>query len=325
MRIATFNIESFGGEDVAPDVLEARVQALRPQIARLKADVLCLQEVNASKMETGAPRVAAALDRLLEGTPLEKAERIVSQGLKGESPAERHNLAIVSRFPVREVRDIRHDLVEPPHVRRATADPREEEPVALEFSRPVQYAALALPDDGTLHLFNVHFRAPLAAPVPGQKLRPGVWRTSAGWAEGFYAASVMRAAQALELRRAIDAVFDAHPEALVAACGDFNAEDGDTALKLAIAAEEDTGNIALGARALVPVERGIAEDRRYSVMHHARPLVLDHILVSRALMGRLESAAFHNEALIDEVVVEEGGQQVLTSSHAPLLAVFDES
>jgi DNA polymerase len=43
-----------------------------------------------------------------------------------------------------------------------------------------------------------------------------------GWAEGFFAAAVKRAGQALELRLAIERVFDAEPGACIAVCGDFS-------------------------------------------------------------------------------------------------------
>ena len=46
-----------------------------------------------------------------------------------------------------------------------------------------------------------------------------------GWAEGFFAAAIKRAGQALELRLAVERIFDAEPNAVIAVCGDFNAED----------------------------------------------------------------------------------------------------
>jgi hypothetical protein len=36
--------------------------------------------------------------------------------------------------------------------------------------------------------------------VPGQKAEPFAWKTVSDWAEGFFAAAVKRAGQALELR-----------------------------------------------------------------------------------------------------------------------------
>ena len=95
-----------------------------------------------------------------------------------------------------------------------------------------------------------------------------------------------RAGQALELRLAVERVFDAEPDAFVAVCGDFNAEDHDTALRLACAGEDDTGAGHLASRVLTPVERTLPVDRRFTVLHHGRPQMLDHILASRALFAQ---------------------------------------
>ncbi len=48
MRIATFNLESLDLPPKAAMALEARAEALRPALERLQADILCLQEVNAT-------------------------------------------------------------------------------------------------------------------------------------------------------------------------------------------------------------------------------------------------------------------------------------
>jgi len=50
MRLATFNLESFGYARKASATFEERAEVLRPQLERLKADVLCLQEVDAPKV-----------------------------------------------------------------------------------------------------------------------------------------------------------------------------------------------------------------------------------------------------------------------------------
>ena len=87
-------------------------------------------------------------------------------------------------------------------------------------------------------------------------------------------------------------------------------------------AEEDTGNGRLAARALVPVERGLAADRRYTVVHHGRRQMLDHILLSRALLAYFRGAAVHNETLEDELVGFAAVQHDPQSYHAPVSATF---
>jgi hypothetical protein len=158
--------------------------------------------------------------------------------------------------------------------------------------------------------------------VPGQKSAPFIWKSVSGWAEGFFLSTLKRAGQALELRLAIERIFDAEPDALVAAAGDFNAEDHDAALRLACAGEDDTGSGHLASRVLTPVERALAADRRFTVLHHGRPQMLDHILLSRALFGRLKEVQIHNEMLEDELIAFSRIDRPPESLHAPMVAEF---
>jgi mRNA deadenylase 3'-5' endonuclease subunit Ccr4 len=48
LRIATFNLEEFV-DPKNPTSLDTRVEVMRPQLLRLRADVLCLQEVNSQE------------------------------------------------------------------------------------------------------------------------------------------------------------------------------------------------------------------------------------------------------------------------------------
>jgi endonuclease/exonuclease/phosphatase family metal-dependent hydrolase len=321
MRIATFNLESFGNTRREGATFEDRAAVLRPQLERLKADLLCLQEVDTTKV--GSARRPVDLERLVEGTSCARHALAISTGPSGEGPADVHNLAVLSRLPVIEEHTIRHSLVEPLQFRRHSARPPDEAAVPLEWDRPLQHLLLALPGGRHLHVFNVHLRAPLAVAVPGQKAGPFAWKTVAGWAEGFFAAAVKRAGQALELRLAIERVFDAEPDALIAVCGDFNAEDHDTALRLACAGEDDTGSGHLAARVLTPVERTLPADRRFTVLHHGRPQMLDHILASRALFADFVGVEIHNEMLEDELVAYSRIDRPPESLHAPIVAIFD--
>jgi endonuclease/exonuclease/phosphatase family metal-dependent hydrolase len=321
MRIATFNLESFGNTRREGASFEERAAVLRPQLERLKADILCLQEVDATKV--GTARRPVDLERLLEGTSYARHTLAISSGPSGEGPADVHNLAVLSRLPIIEEHTIRHSLVEPLQFRRHSAVPPDLAAATIAWDRPLQHLVLALPSGRHLHIVNVHLRAPLAVAVPGQKTGPFAWKTVAGWAEGFFAAAVKRAGQALELRLAIERMFDAEPDALIAVCGDFNAEDHDTALRLACAGEDDTGSGHLAGRVLTPVERTLPADRRFTVLHHGRPQMLDHILASRTLFAHLSGVEIHNEMLEDELVAYGRITRPPESLHAPVLASFD--
>jgi endonuclease/exonuclease/phosphatase family metal-dependent hydrolase len=323
MRIATFNLESFGKADGRSPSYDERAAVLRPQLERLAADVLCLQEVDAPKI-AGVRRLVD-LERLLADPSYAEHRLMASTGPSGTGPADVHNLAVATCLPVVESRDLRNDLVEPPLFRRQSAVPPDDAPVPLGWDRPLQHLALGLSGGRRLHLFNVHLRAPLGASVPGQKAGPFAWKSVSGWAEGFFMAAVKRAGQALELRLAVERVFDAEPEALIAVCGDFNAEDHSTALRLACAGEDDTGSGHLAPRLLTPVARSLPADRRFTVLHHGRPEMLDHILASRSLFARFTGVEVHNEMLDDELVSYGRVERAPDSLHAPVVASFDLS
>ena len=56
LRLATFNLESLDDRpDLVPTLAE-RIAILRPQLLRLDADILCLQEVNGQATGKHAPR-----------------------------------------------------------------------------------------------------------------------------------------------------------------------------------------------------------------------------------------------------------------------------
>jgi len=124
----------------------------------------------------------------------------------------------------------------------------------------------------------------------------------------------------LELRLLLEELRTTDPHRFIAAAGDFNAEDHDTALRIAIGAEEDRQRRAEPARARSPRPRSLAADRRWSILHHGRPQMLDYILASWSLYGR--EIEVHNETLGDEIVGFGKGARSPASCHAPLVAEF---
>lgn len=321
LRIATFNMESLDDRLGEGDFAD-RVAVLRPQIQRLRADVLCLQEINAHGPTKKGPRGLPALDRVLAGTETEHFHRVVSLNRGGVRPSDRHNLVVLSRFPVLGHQQLWHDLVEAPLYRPATVQPSPHAAGSVEWDRPLLHVRLALPGGRVLHVVNVHLRAPRAAFLSGQKTEHGRWHSVGGWAEGFFLASLKQAGQALEARLLVETILDGDPEALVAVCGDFNSDDREGPVRTIRGDEEDTGNGHLAPRVLVPVERSLADSQRFSVIHHGRKVMLDHILVSRPLLGWFLGAEAHNEALGDELVSPATIWGSPDSYHAPLVAEF---
>ncbi len=64
LRIATFNLENLDDKPGQKPTLSERIALMRPQLLRLNADILCLQEVNGQE-ESGPPRRLLALAQLL--------------------------------------------------------------------------------------------------------------------------------------------------------------------------------------------------------------------------------------------------------------------
>lgn len=320
LRIATFNLESLGTEEEPAAPLASRLAVLRPQLQRLRADVLCLQEVDAQRSESGEGgtyRRVEALDRLLKDTDYAQFHRALSLGLSGRRPADRHNLVVLSRWPLVAWESLHHRLVSPPLVPLATAQPHGSKS-ELQWDRPLLRVTVRLPGDRPLHLINLHLRAPLAAPVPGQR-QDGVWNSVAGWAEGFYLASMKRAGQALEARLVVEELLDLEPDALVMVAGDLNAEEGEVPVRILRGAASDIEAPALAQRELLSLTRSLAREQRFSLLYNGRRALYDHLLASPSLAALFTRCEIHNEGLHDEGALPPGSPH---SFHAPVLAEF---
>jgi endonuclease/exonuclease/phosphatase family metal-dependent hydrolase len=195
--------------------------------------------------------------------------------------------------------------------------------VPVKFDRPMLYAKLDLGGGRYLHVINLHLRAPLPAFIQGQKLGPWKWKSVPGFAEGLFLAELKRAGQALEARLFVERIFDSENEPLIAVAGDFNAKSGDLTTAIIQSPVIETGNAELAARALTPVEASIPKPRRFSVRHGGERLMLDHLMVSKALAGGLTDVEVLNDDLADELVAYVLGQHPAAGCHAPLAARFD--
>jgi endonuclease/exonuclease/phosphatase family metal-dependent hydrolase len=321
LRIATFNLENLDDRPNGKPDLATRIAVLRPQLLRLRADVLCLQEVNGQE-RTGQPRGLLALQALLHGTPYADYFLAHTRTSRNEAYDER-NLVVASRVPVLASEQLFNSRVAPPLYRRQTARPSESEAKTVAWERPLFLVRLDLGQGRILHVINLHLKSRLPSPIPGQQ-QDYAWKSVAGWAEGYFLSSIKRVGQALEARVLVDELFDAHgPEALIAVCGDFNAELDDVPLAALRGRVEDTGNAELGARVLLPCELSIPESARYSLLHLGRGAMLDHILVSRALIQHYRGAEVHNELLPDESGAFRTDTQFPESDHAPVVAHFE--
>jgi len=310
-RLATFNIENLDWSPSAQDEFERRLAVLRPQLAALDADILCLQEVDAQRETAHAPRRFVALDHLVEGGGYERFFRVTTLRPGGDAPADVHNLAILSRWPILERRQLYHDIVAPwrwtPPAEKGAAA----QPIDVAFDRPILYARIALPEGAALHVLNLHLRAPRAVPLPGEPNR----KSTRAFAQGQWLAAQKREGQALEARLFVDRLFDEESEPLIAVCGDFNCDAYDAPARILWGAEE----AASAPRGLAPLAMRVEERARFTVVHAGRKTLIDQILASPALAARCEEVAIMNEGLADEATAPD---PILGSLHAPLVAGF---
>ncbi|MFD7256382.1 endonuclease/exonuclease/phosphatase family protein [Streptomyces sp. NPDC059874] len=328
IRIATFNLENFD-ETAANErpTLGDRIALMRPQITRLRADIACFQEVHGQE-RPGQPRDLLALKELLAGTNLDGAP-LVSTKPAGNAVFDVRNLVIATHLPVLKHQQLKNDLVAEPRYQRLTAQPPDPGPVPIGIERPILHAQIDIDHAAPgrlLHVINVHLKSKIPSDIPGQVIstRKGdIWLTADSWAEGSFLSSMKRMSQALEVRRLIDQILDDDPDARVIVTGDFNAEPEEVPVLAICGNIEDTSNGDLATRVLVPIEHTIPKEARYTLFHHGRGQMIDHMLVTRNLLAHYRGSEIHNEILHDDSIAFATDIKYPESDHAPVVAGFD--
>ncbi|KKH95438.1 endonuclease [Methanosarcina sp. 1.H.T.1A.1] len=324
LRIATFNLENLDDKPGQKPTLEERIAVIRPQLFRLNADILCLQEVNGQE-ETGHPRRLLALDVLLRETPYAGFHRVSTMTGDGSQVCNERNLVILSRYEIQEHHQYRHYYAPAPHYRIVTAERaegEEQKTITVTWERPILHSRISI-EDRVLDVINLHLKSRLPSDIEGQKLDQYTWKTASGWAEGFFISSMKRVGQALETRMLIDKLFDADENAWIVVCGDFNADFDEVPVEAIRGEVENTGNGGLARRVMLPCEMSIPESARFSLYHRGRGRMLDHLLVSRSMLAHYKGSEVHNELLHDESVAFATEAKFPESDHAPVVAEFE--
>lgn len=320
LRIATFNLENLDDKPGRKPSLAVRVAIMQSQLQRVRADILCLQEVH-SQGPSGE-RHFGALDALVAGTAYAGFHRAHTSTTGGQ-PYDLRNLVILSRFPITATAVVRDSDGPRPRYQFVTADPPDTDADLLSWERPMLHCRVEPPGLPPIEVINLHLKSKLATSIAGQKLDGYRWKSPAAWAEGSFVSAMKRLGQALQVRLRVDALFDgAGEQALIAVCGDFNAEADEVTLRAICGPVEETGNADHAPRVLVPCENNIPESARYSLLHLGRGVMLDHVLVSRGLLRWFDHAEIHNEALPDESGAFQTDRSFPESDHAPVIAEF---
>jgi endonuclease/exonuclease/phosphatase family metal-dependent hydrolase len=179
LRIATFNLENLSDEPLGHEVSVERHAILRRQLERLDADVVCLQEVDAQLETASGRRFLRALDDLLANIPYRDFYRASIFGSQTGAPRDKHNLVVLSRWPIQSIAQYANTLVPAPRYRCITAEPQESERAVI-WARPILHAGITLPHGPTLHFINMHLKASLASFIPCQKVGPFAWKSVLG-------------------------------------------------------------------------------------------------------------------------------------------------
>ena len=320
IRIATFNVENLDDKEGLEPSLAERIAIMRPQLNRLNADVLCLQEVHGQE-QADNPRRLLALEKLLENTQYSSYNKISTRTADNTQVYDERNLVILSRFPIVGYKQYKNNHIQPPLYRKVSAVPTENDAKKITWERPILHAEIALPTGEHLHVINLHLKSRLPANIEGQYSNY-TWKTAAGWAEGYFISSMKRVGQALETRVLVDTIFDSNPEAQIVVCGDFNSTSDNVPVQAIRGDIENTNNAELSGRVLIPCENTIPVSSRYTLIHRGKGEMLDHLLVSRALLGRYSKTEIHNEILHDESIAFATDKLYPESDHAPMVSEF---
>lgn len=73
---------------------------------------------------------------------------------------------------------------------------------------------------------------------------------------------------------------------------------------------------------MVPREYDVSPDQRYSLIHHGKGEMLDHIIVSQALYPSWIGTDIYNEILQDQSIAFANKAKFPESDHAPVVAKF---
>jgi hypothetical protein len=325
LRIATFNLCNFDDHPYMRPTLDERIEAMRPQLEFLDADILCLQEINAQEppnYTTDNPsRNFMALDALLKGTNYAKyarANTITTDGI----PFYQRNLVTLSRFQIVETKLSRSGYMTPATYQIATAIPKMESKSTMGGERPSLYTKLKLNSKTYFHVINSHLKSPIPANIQGQYLGRNLWRSPSGWAEGHFISSMKRTGQAMDVRLLIDEIFDSYDsdgEVYIAVCGSLNSEVGEDAMEIIRGEPKNVTFDSGQARSMVPAEAGISDAGRFTTLNEKEKCMTDNILVSFPLIEHYRFTEIHNTYLEYN---EDDSTVTPYSDHAPVIAEF---
>lgn len=300
MKIATFNLRNLfdegarqGYDDktvVTKEFIDKQVTALQTTIRTVAPDILIAEEIGSEKV---FQRVAE-VDPNYHTFVARPDKRGIANGALFRVPTKSESLDdIVPGFPA-----------------FAEGAP---DTISASLKRYRPFVILETEyDNKPLHIIGVHFKTSWPMPLrnaAGEGV-PFENQTDAG--DGVIRALIYKLAQARHIRRLVDDIFLADPEAQIIVTGDFNTTENTEPL-----------NIIMGAFFAQPetqltnaCER-IPESKRYSFMGRGWKRLLDHMLVSASVRKKIINIEILNESLADQSASPE--DMFAESDHAPVV------
>jgi endonuclease/exonuclease/phosphatase family metal-dependent hydrolase len=297
--LATYNVlDLFDAPAVLTrEHLDAKLTHLAQVLERANADVVALQEV-------GSADVVRELTARLSSRGLAYGDPIV-----GTADARGIRCAVISRLPVLASRV--HTAEALPFPIFVAGDPQ---PFGtrIPLRRGIVAARIDAGPLGPVDLLVAHFKSKRGLPLkdPTGEIPPV---TPRDYAEAQLRTLVWRGAEALFVRSLADDLFEASPARNVVVAGDLNDHPGSTVLRIV------SGG---GPLMLLPCADLIPEPARFSILHRGERQQIDHILASRPLRERLQSARFLNDGLRDHGDLADDAPPPADSDHAPLVVSF---
>lgn len=310
LTISCFNVENL--DDSNASLWKKRKRILKPMLERLKADIILFQEVNKE----------SALRDLIAGTQYKNFKVEHTKTAAGNWRAER-NLVTLSRFDITQSDLVMHEYVQQPMWRFSTAKPPDDEADPISWERPILYCEHEIGTNKKLYTLNLHLKSKMPSSVPGQKDGQYKWKSHEAWAEGAFLAMIRRMGQAIETRALLSTILKENPDSLIIVGGDLNADLGEIPFEAITGSVPETQNPDLQSLVMIPCEFGIPPSQRYSLIHHGKNMMLDHLLASQALYPYWLETKVFNELLLDESVRFATEKKFPQSDHAPLVAYFE--
>jgi endonuclease/exonuclease/phosphatase family metal-dependent hydrolase len=284
-------------------VYPSKVANIAKLLDEANADVIALQEVSSARV------VREVLRAMANG---EAYGHVVA----GPSDARGICNALVSRMPVVASRIRAGETLPLPSFRVGDPAPYEGQG-RLTLRRAVVHFQVDGGPSGLVNVIACHLKSKLPTAQVGATGAPILPTTGRGRAEGEVRSLLLRSAEALFLRGWADELIAENPSRPLAILGDLNDTWESTPVRILCGAahrpEERCGV------ELVPVLDTVDEGRRYSTCHGGKKRLIDHILVTESLRGRLQTARILNQGLRDDG--SDGPSE--HSDHAPVVATFD--